>query len=290
MNSGTLAAMLAIPVTTWVVSYLLLGREFGHWNLSGIKIHENGRYTLLQTVFYYSHVLRELPHDTLMALAIVWSYAALGVQVPSPFPDRITPWVVHGVFVLFLVVGSLRTVGWRFSARDLLQFNETDVRHGWGTHWQMHCLSTAALILLLMLPGLLVPAAGRLHAAAWIILGVFLGLSLIFRTGADSFTRARWVLHGARELFTYGLLVAVPAFLPLLAPAYLAKFRPTLAAGIALLLLIAAAVQNLRVYRGSNLDEEASSPRGLAFLISSHFFEHVLDFIYIVLLILAAGA
>jgi hypothetical protein len=52
----------------------------------------------------------------------------------------------------------------------------------------------------------------------------------------------------------------------------------------------AAAAHNLRVYRRSNLDDEASSPHGLAYLISSHFFEHVLDFIYIVLLILAAGA
>ncbi|HET6847194.1 MAG TPA: hypothetical protein VFH29_10200 [Anaerolineales bacterium] len=290
MSSGVLVAMAGIPVVIWLASYVLLSREVGRWNLSGMKIHENGKYTLIQTVFYYSHVLRELPHDTLMALAILWSYASIGIRLPTVFPDRHIAWLALGLFVLWIVVGSLVAVGWRFSARDFLQYNETDVRFGWGTHWQMHFLSTAALILLLLLPGLLLHQAAVQYVPAVALILIFLGLSWIFRTGADSFTRTRWVLHGARELLTYGSLVALPAFLPLLAPAYLSRFRLTLAGGLALLLLMAAVAHDLRVYQRSNLDEEASSPRGPAYLISSHFFEHVLDFVYIALVVLIAGS
>ncbi len=79
MNGWLWIVMLIIPGIVWALSYLLLVREFGRWNLSGLPVHESGKYTLLQTVLYYSHFMRELPIDTLYAFAILWTYSAAGI-------------------------------------------------------------------------------------------------------------------------------------------------------------------------------------------------------------------
>jgi hypothetical protein len=153
----------------------------------------------------------------------------------------------------------------------------------------MHFLSTAVLLLILLLPGLLLAHTSVLNRAPVLMVAVFLGLSVVFRCGYRSMTDARWVLHGAREVSTYVVIVAVPAFVPLLQPTVLARIQLTAAGAVTLVLLVGAAVYFLRVYRGHDLNEEASSRRGLVYLLSSHFFEHVLDYVYILVFILAVA-
>lgn len=278
------------PGLVWVVSYLLLVREFRTWNLLPVKIHESGAHTLSQTIFYYDHFLRELPVDTLLACAVLWSYSAMGLLARRPYLEL---GILRFGLVLLLVAafsGSVRKVGLRSTFYDLIQYRETDVRHGWGSHWQMHFLSTAALLLLLMLPGILWGHAADRAPSALVLIAAFLGLSLLFRCRADAITNPRWVLHGAREVFTYVVIVALPAFLPLLdarisGPAHFG------AAGLAAIFLLATwAVYVVYVFRRHRLNDVASSPRGLVYLLSSHFFEHVLDFIYVLLFIFAAGS
>jgi len=286
----TIPALLAVPVTFWVVSYLVLAREFRTRNLLQVRIHESGRYTLAETVLYYSHFLRELPLDTLFAWAVLWTYSAAGIKLRGSLPDAGFLRFAPGVFLAFVFGGSLLSVGLKSSLADLFQFRETDTRVGWGSHWQMHFLSTAVLLLLLVFPGMVLAKASASSNQLLMILAVFSGLSLVFRCGYRSITDTRWVLHGAREAFTYSVLVAVPAFLPLLnLPAH-AGIRLTAATGSALALLVGAGLYFLYIYGKHDLNEQASSTRGLVYLLSSHFFEHVLDFIYILLLILAAAA
>ena len=41
-----------IPALVWLVSYLVLAAEFKTWRLGPLKVHETGKYTLRETVFY----------------------------------------------------------------------------------------------------------------------------------------------------------------------------------------------------------------------------------------------
>ncbi len=206
------------------------------------------------------------------------------------FSGQMATYLVLGLFVVLAVGGSIHSVGLRLTSLDLIQIRETDSRAGWGTHWQMHFLSTAVLLLLLMFPGTLFDQNRILNIQALELAGVFVGLSAICKCRLLVVTHSRWVLHGAREVFTYFLIVALPAFSPLLLPRVLERMHPSLGSAAVVVLLLGAAYYFLHVFRRSDLNAEASSQRGLLYLLSSHFFEHVLDTVYIALLILAAGS
>jgi hypothetical protein len=278
--------VLGIPLSALAVSYGLLVREFGTWRLWNVKIHESGRWTLGETVFYYNHFLRELPVDTLYAIAVVNSYRAAGITVWEQPLARIAAQLALALLLVWVVAGSVRRVGVRWALADFLQFRETDARHGWGTHWQMHFLSTAATLLLLLLPAALLEPTAPFLTRAGPLVAVFIALSVLFKTGLKAVSNTRWILHGARELFTYGLMTALPLLVPLLTSEVITRLqaRPVGIGMIAIVCLLAAYM--LVVRRRSDLGAEASSPRGAAFLLSSHFFEHVLDYAYIFLLVL----
>jgi hypothetical protein len=284
------ALIFTAPALVWVVSYLLLVHEFRTWNLLPVRIHESGVHTLSQTIFYYDHFLRELPIDTLLACAVLWSYSAAGLPARHYLLD-VEIWRLGlALFLVLAFCGSVASVGVRSSLADLIQYRETDTRQGWGSHWQMHFLSTAVLLILLMLPGSILSQRATPWAWAAVLLAAFLVLSVLFKCRVGAITDPRWVLHGAREVVTYVVIVALPAFLPLLRAGVSGTTQFSAASQAAILLLAAAAGYFVYVFRKHRLDDVASSNRGIPYLLSSHFFEHILDFIYILLLILAAGS
>jgi len=107
MHLADLAAVLAVPALVWTISYVLLAREFGRWNLLKVKIHESGHYTLAETLFYYSHFLRELPIDTLLACAVLWTYSVAGPRVLGMVGAAPALPLILGSFLLIVFGGSL---------------------------------------------------------------------------------------------------------------------------------------------------------------------------------------
>jgi hypothetical protein len=289
MNTNSLHLALSFLIVTalvWSLSYLALTRIFGRWDLRRVKIHESGRYTWTQTVFYFNHFLREIGIDTLLAAGILWSYDAMGFMGETRLDAALAS--PAGLALLLFLAGTLsgsaRQVGLKTSLQDLLQFRELDTVVQWGSHWQMHFLSTLALLLLAILPGTLYATASR--PGLGLLALAFFGLSILFGVDRRALTHPRWILHGAREIATYGPLVLLPAFLPwLLEPP--ASARPSALTWLSLALLAVIAAYCLWVYRAHELDELAPSERGIVFLISSHFFEHALDVVYIGLILLA---
>ena len=281
-----------IPALVWLISYLVLAAEFKTWRLGPLKVHETGKYTLRETVFYYNHFLRELPIDTLLAGAIAWSYAAGGASMDSVAPARFQWFYLPAmaVFLAWVFAGSIRSVGWQATAKDLLQYRERDELVSWGSHWQMHFLSTLALLLLFVWPGMLYELSSWALLRLAALFSCFVLISLVFRTGLKALTHPRWVLHGAREIFTYVLIVGAPLLAPLVpATAFSAYLvRPLSVAALAGFVLIG--LHSVRVFRSTRLDDQAQSDRGVLYLLSSHFFEHVLDYAYIVLLLGAIGS
>jgi len=292
MNACMILFLLGLPLLIWALSYLHLAREFRTWDLRSVKIHETGRYTLTDTVFYYNHFLRELPIDTLYALALHWSYVSAGILFPSWLGHASAQWAALGLFLSLVVVGSTRRVGLRASLMDLFQLRERDELISWGSHWQMHFLSTAAVILILIWPGTLLPVTPGRGIDLIRLAGLFLVVSIVFRTGWKALTHPRWLLHGGREIFTYVLLIAVPGLLPIFLQRGLVPFRFGALSAAVLVLVGLITIWTVIVYKRSDLDSEAQSRRGALYLITSHFFEHVLDFFYIVLMLSAlfAGA
>jgi hypothetical protein len=266
---------------TWVISYVYLAFYYDRWNLLKVRIHESGRYTLLGTIFYFNHFLRELLLDTFMALCMFWTYRVTHSKTFMGESEGYFTLILL-VLILFLAmifVGSVRSVGLRNSLLDLFQFRELDTVIEFGSHWQMHFLSTLTLMLLIILPGTLY---GWEDLTQIVILFLsFFAISLLFRTGKKAIGDRRWVMHGGREILTFFLLVILPSYgLNLQAQSLSLNIE-----SMAVLILVAGILlYSFLIYLRSDVKNVAQGDFGIAYLISSHFFEHVLDYAYIFLL------
>lgn len=279
--------VLLVPLGIWLASYVYLARFHRRWNLLRVKVHESGKYTLLGTVFYFDHFLREVPVDTMYVLAIYWAYTSIG----PPGPEAIgltssAPLFQVGlvVFLIAVFVGSTLRVGFATSLLDLLQFRERDTIVRFGSHWQMHFLSTIGLMMIFMFPGTLF-ASADFRSGGYLLL-LFVLVSLILGTDLRAITDRRWLLHGGREILTFVAIAGVPAFVWMaggVEPSTLSLSAATIVGGIAIACLGA---YYLWVLVNSNVKEAAETDLPAAYLIASHFFEHMLDVPFMALLML----
>lgn len=271
-------SLALIPLLIWGLSYFYLARYHRRWNLLRVPIHESGRYTLLETVFYFNHFLRELPIDLFYAAAMAWALRALGVQGSG---GQWSLWLALGLPALG-AVGSLARVGLKNSLLDLLQWRELDSVVQWGSHWSMHWFSTWMLILAFALPG--AAAAGADPRPLLALLAGFLALSILFRTGPSAWKEPRWLLHGGRELLTFGALLWLPLFPPLLLARGPAALEPRVTFLILAGGLLLGGLHLLRTARVHPVRQHAQRQLPVPYLLASHFFEHVLDWAWILAL------
>lgn len=279
--------LFAVPGTIWAMSYAYLAIHHRRVNLINISIHESGRYTLLQTLFYCSHFLRELPIDTLYTLCIFWTLSVVEPRVLGGWvnPHSYPLLAALALFVLVVFSGSIGQVGLKSSLLDLLQARETDEEVAFGAHWQMHGLSTLSLMLIFILPATFF----ELESVGFIssVFVSFILLSLFFKVGIRSVMDPRWILHGAREILTFCLLIGVPLFFPLIAR-IITEGRLTTAAAVVALAIVLLGTHYTRLTLRTDIGKASRAQPGLpaSCLIFSHFFEHALDFVYMILLLL----
>ncbi|MCA9727033.1 MAG: hypothetical protein R3E12_12500 [Candidatus Eisenbacteria bacterium] len=91
LRESRAAIALAVPVVTLCGSYLYLTRLHGTWRLFSSVVHEDGRRTLLQTIFYFEHFLREVPVSAFLAIAVallVYDADAEGLREVQPSPSQ----------------------------------------------------------------------------------------------------------------------------------------------------------------------------------------------------------
>lgn len=274
--------VFGIPILVWIASYLYLVFYYKKWNLLKVKIHESKRYSFLETVFYFNHFLRELPIDTFFALCIFWAYNVThsnsnGAEPAGNSGLFLTMFIL---FLLFVFVGSIRRVGLSNSILDFTQFREVDDVIAFGSHWQMHFLSTIVLMFLLILPGTF-----RESATIWqalVIFIVFLILSMILRTNLRAFKDKRWLMHGAREVTTFFFLAVLPSYVLNLRLDSISLVTTSIIVGLIIVTIMAYYVW---VYLDVDVRSLARGDFEVPYLFASHFFEHVLDFGYIILLV-----
>lgn len=298
--------VLGGALTVLVAAWFWLVVEHGTLRLWDVVVHESGQYTLGQTVLYFRHFLREVP--TLFTIAL-FAIAAYGVPlVPPderPRARRRARWYalagLLGAGLMFVVAfSSVRQEYGTVSALlNLMQYHTRDYLVSYGSHWRFHWLSTLWLGLATSLCArvaarwLGAPApsdtrgGGILTAVAW---GWFLGLSLVFVPSTEPFLDPRYIGHQAREILTHSL-VTLPVGLGLLAMCLRAHGcgEPRSGVAVPISLTCLAAVFVIPIYLGlatvlGGAIAHGQTAGGLAAMVAAHFFEHVLDYLFVALL------
>jgi len=299
------ALLIGVPLALVAAAFGWLAAEHDTWHLWHVTVHESGRYTLAQTVFFFRHFLREVPVDVAMGLFCAAAVAAAepgARRRPSP---AISATIALGLVMLAFAVAS-REEGARRAMQDLLQFRTRDDDSTYGAHWNFHLLSTvwfgsAALMAAAVWAGRggavrLVGTARTLHLVAWAWVAL---LTVVFGVQGEVFTSARYIGHQAREILTHGL-ITLPLTIGLLRWATDRGKTPDpgrqiahVASGQRMLLWLAVAgipVFLAVAFRRADLAATAQMHSGLAGVVAAHVFEHLLDIGLVVLVGLAAIA
>jgi hypothetical protein len=160
-------------------------------------VHEDGRRTLLDTIFYFDHAAGELPLDLLLS-------AAVAGAMLCAFPEQ-TKRPVGTLLAVCLILDAVIIAGAKSRALYLFQFHTRDEEPMvYGSHWHYHLLSQTALMLL---PLVFVLVRGnRVLVTAWV---VFAALTIVFGFSKATFIDPRYLGHQSRELFTH-TLVTIP--------------------------------------------------------------------------------
>jgi hypothetical protein len=293
-----------VPAVILAIAYLWLAWDHGTLLLWRVVVHEGGRHTFAQTVLYFPHFLREIPTAIALSLFVLAAYGPSRASRRAP-SGRIAK-VRGGLFlsasfamVAVALVMAAAQHGAAEALRDLLQFRTRDDLIEYGSHWRFHWLSTLwfgiATVVVARWGSALGSPAPRsrrykrgLRRAAWLY---FVGLTLIFGLSGDVLFDARYIGHQAREILTLAL-VTLPMLLGAIAVTsryHRGPARPRVRVG-ALGVLEIAALLLIPVYlaRAVLFDDVMSAGQtdhGLAAMVAAHFFEHVLDYAFVTLLV-----
>jgi hypothetical protein len=272
-------------------------------------IHENGRLTLLGSLFYFDHFLGCAPMAVFFALLLAGggAYGCACSSLSAARRARRYGFVLLSAAAAFLVAAFLAS--WQIAGRErtldyLLQRIERDGVVSRGGNWNQLQLSNLPIGLsILAVARILSPCRGVANraAAGAIALAAALSATLTLWSwpGLEAFRNPRWLAHSLRELATYPLtgVPAAIAAIVLLESAFTGRseWKIRLRWPPVVLLALAGAMTLLELAMLGDTDPLALAqrprfaPEGLsiAYLLASHVFEHVLDFVW--LSILSAG-
>ncbi|MEO6222679.1 MAG: hypothetical protein ABIP90_05475 [Vicinamibacterales bacterium] len=297
-----------IPAVTLLVTFVGLCVMTGSaWPWNHV-VHEDGRHTLLATVFYVEHASRELLPDALLALGVAGAVRhyfppqfALGVAAASR-PRRRLGLITTATFSL-IIGATVWTEGGQVLVDNLSQLH---TRSGapliWGAHWRYHLIERFAQIMLAFSVTGAVwmirskPAAnggsGRLgfYGAALLL---FAALTIVFRPTTEPFNDPAFLGHQLRELFTHSFVTLPLALGTCLSLAR--RYSPstplpreagpgTLHSSWPIILTGAVAILSGAFLLTASVLSDAQShgqTAGLAALLFPHFAEHALGYVFV---------
>jgi hypothetical protein len=291
-------ALLAAPLGLLSAALVWLLAEHGAGALGAAAVHEDGRRTLLATILYSRHFLREIAPTTLAVAACAGALLTYG---PAGAPGARRRWA--GVLAALMAVAAFcaaaAEAGVAVAAADLLQWYTRDDRGAYGSHWRSHLLAVVGLFAAAVV---IAAVLGRLADGGWRradprtrrtwlggVAAALAALTVLFDPTLEPFTAAGVVGHQARELATHGTITLAIAFAVLLAlrrPAAPPAQAIVPPAEVVAAALIAAAVTIYLGVAALLLDAGAAAPAGapLSALLAAHAFEHSLDYLFVALL------
>jgi hypothetical protein len=215
-----------IPVLLLVGSYLYMAATYHKGWLLDTVVHENGRYTLLQTILYFRHFSWEILGKATYCMFLVGVFFYYGNPVKRNSVARsigICKWkIILGAILTASIVAmallmAARQVGWQEMLFGFLQYrtNEKSALE-FGSHWRNHFLSNVALF---SCSGFCIWAYRTLiQERAWIMRRsrvffgaglVFVGLTLIFGFNRKQFEAASYLGHQLREIIGTDLSITM---------------------------------------------------------------------------------
>lgn len=302
MSPRTLLVLLAgVPVLVLAGAYLWLAWDHRTLWLFGAVVHEGGAYTLAETLLYARHFLRELPVAVIYAAAPAAAAAAYGPRATTAPSARVRVVALLAATLLVAAAWAATSrrwgidVAWNELAQSYLRDEDAPIA---GVHWGYHLLSTvayvgasvvAATVLRRALGGRAVATSAPALAA---VVVATVALCLVCGTAAASFVDPRHLGHQAREAATH-LLVTLPlAFATLLVAGRWRSERDESSTRWPVAIAVAAVVGGVAlayVGVGSLVTGAARTARAapLSSLVAAHCFEHALDVVLVVFLVVA---
>ena len=219
-----IAILISSPLVYMLISYAYLAWWHGRPYLLNTIVHENGRLTLLGSVFYFDHFVAHVP----MIAAFGWC-AVGGVALTARVPRGVHLAFGAGlaavlllsaatVLVVLSFLASLFTVGWQRTIDYLLQRIERDGVMSKGGLWNQLQLSNVPIALGTIGLGSALrtvnseyPALGdpRLFAGGMVCIGAAAAVLVVMSMATwprwRDFLNPRWLAHSMREVATYPL-------------------------------------------------------------------------------------
>lgn len=307
----------AIPAVLLIGAYIHMAFRYQSFWLFNTIVHERGKYTLLEVIFYFRHFIWELPMKTIYAFLLVGSFFYFGNPRSDnkSAPAGLIPYhniVISGLLVL--IVGGLafymtaNIYGLHEALSGLFQSRTSELRPlVVGSHWRNHFLSNIVLyttsitiILLYRLIinrgfwqkrkfGILLP----ITAASYILVTISFGINL------DPFQIPSYIGHQLREIFgtdlTITMLLTIGILIHLeqkydnchyVKPTNTACRRKTLGY-ISWCLIVSIIISLFLITKVLTLDMNSEMAKlgstaewSKIDLFAWHFFEHSLDYIY----------
>lgn len=314
---------IGIPIFLLTGAYLHMCFRYNKWWLFNTIVHENGRYTLLETIFYFRHFIWESLILIIYAFFIVGAFFFFGKASATKNNPTLKsiPFVnifLSGIFVLGILVFSIilaaESVGIKDTLLGLLQYRTSVLRPmEYGSHWRNHFLSNIVLFsssVISIIFYRMISQGGYWRKSSvsslfYFAIGLFVFLTILFGFTMDPFETPSYLGHQLREVF--GADCSIIMFLALAVLIYLEnKYDPVeICIGEleinnrkknlrflifwvipVLFIILFLIIKVLSLDISSEIDSIGKTENWTTIdLFAWHFFEHSLDYIFTVFLV-----
>lgn len=219
----------ALPAIIIIGAYIYMSVRYDKLWLFNTIVHERGKYTLLEVIFYFRHFLWEVPIKILYSLFVVGicSYYGSPTRVICDFKDEDIPvrkMLVSGALAIAIVLLSIFMTAYDYGFREaiagLFQYRVHELRPlKLGSHWRNHFLSSivffSASAIFVLLYRILSQGGYWIRRRFSILYPVsvasFIFFTFFFGVTMDPFKTPSYLGHQLREI--YGTDIPITMFL-----------------------------------------------------------------------------
>lgn len=214
---------LLVPILSLTLAYIYMCFQYQRLILFDMIVHENGKLTFIQTVFYFEHFWREFLLNTFLVLfcvSIFFFYESSHRNLRGVHSEKSKKILILVItfmifFLIILFIGSISNIGINETIYNILQYKINETIYEFGSHWRFHLLSRICLFLTSIS---LITMYRMTHdkfkwkrnekALRFLIMIVicFVILTLLFGINEQPFSDKRFIAHQSREYFTHTLV------------------------------------------------------------------------------------
>ncbi len=224
LKSYFVKTIFIVPPILLIGAYVKMAFFYQTPWLFNTIVHENGKYTLFETIFYFSHFNWEMLGKAVYSLLLVGVFYFYGNRQTGGGNRTAVPqsriWIggllVFIIFALTIVM-TIRKIGLNETMYGFLQFRTSEIKPLlFGSHWRNHFLSnivlfsaSAFLVLLYRVTCCGGWVKRRFMYLFYVSWGIFILLTIFFGFTDDSFKTPSYLGHQLREIFGTDLSITM---------------------------------------------------------------------------------